>query len=57
MSWIAARNRTIDRAPTSPRESASEDFTTKMMTTVTMVSIGNTPEKLSRLEMEVPKRL
>jgi len=29
-SFMAARKRTIDKAPTSPKESANDDFTIKL---------------------------
>ncbi len=53
---MAARNLTIDRAPTNPRESAKDDFTTNMITTVMAVSIGKIFAKFSRFDIEPLKR-
>ena len=48
-SFIGVLNLTIDKAPTSPRESAKEDFTTAIIIVVPILKIGNTLAKDSGL--------
>ena len=49
-------NRTIERAPTSPSERASDDFTTVMMRIVVMTRRGNTCANSERFESVDPNR-
>lgn len=53
-SLIAARNRTIDKAPTSPKDNASEDLTTLIISVVVAVIITKLLANFLRLEIEVP---
>jgi hypothetical protein len=56
-SLIADRKRTIDNAPTSPRERASEDLTTKMTIVVVTVSSGKRRANESWFDTVLLKRL
>ena len=51
-SLIAVRNRTMDRAPTMPRDSTTLERTVKIARAVTMASITSDRAKL--LEKEGP---
>ncbi len=49
-SLIAALNRTIERAPTKPNESASDDFTIVIISIVVNAKIMKLAEKSLRLD-------
>ena len=49
-SLIGVRKRTIDNAPTKPRERANDDLTTDMIIVVQMLNNGKTFASLSGLE-------
>ena len=53
-SFIAARNRTMDKAPTSPRERANDDFTMVMTTIVVVASKKKLLENRPRFDIEFP---
>jgi hypothetical protein len=55
-SLIAARNRTIESAPTRPRESARDDFTIEMISIVVTASRTKLRANRRRFESESPKR-
>ena len=46
-SFIAARNLTIDNAPTRPNDNASDDFTTMIINVVVVASMRNVCENFS----------
>ncbi len=54
---MAARNRTMDSAPTRPSDNATEDLTTAMTPMVANVSNGNTRASDSESEGEELHRL
>ena len=41
-SFIGVLNLTIDKAPTNPKDNASDDFTTAIIIVVLILNIGNT---------------
>jgi hypothetical protein len=54
-SLMAARNRTIDKAPTNPNDKAREDFTTEITPIVTRVNSGKTRVIESLSEADDPQ--
>lgn len=54
---MAARKRTIERAPTKPNDRAREDLTMVMISMVVVVMRTKLWEKRERLLMVVAKRL
>ena len=54
-SFMAALNRTIDKAPTKPRDSAKENFTTVITTHVITHNGINMSEKYSLLLKDLEK--
>lgn len=51
---MADRNRTMDKAPTSPRDKASDDFTTEIMNMVVIASTIKFRENDLRFDNELP---
>ena len=49
-SFIGVLNLTIESAPTSPKESAKEDFTTAIIIVVPTLNIGKMPARVAGLE-------
>ena len=53
-SFIGVLNLTIDKAPTNPNESASDDFTIEIIRTIVNVNIIKFFEKFDLFEIEDP---
>ena len=51
---IAVRKRTIESAPTSPTERASDDLTMEMISTVTRAKIGRVRANFVRFDSDLP---
>jgi hypothetical protein len=55
-SLIGVRKRTMDKAPTKPRDKANDDLTTVIIKVVVSSMNGNTCANVSRLFNMEPKR-
>lgn len=53
-SFIAALKRTIDKAPTKPKESAKDDFTTEIINIVVNANNIKFPENIFLLDKLLP---